>query len=65
VEGIYGLTNGCIGIKIKDEKNGNNYKKIIESDKMYDVIQSCSYSSFRVDWNIFKDFKKDFWKEFL
>lgn len=28
-------------------------------------ITSCSFSSFRVDWNIFKDMKKDFYKEFL
>ena len=65
INGEYGLTNGCIGIKIDNLKNGENYKKILESDIMTDIIKSCSFSSFRVDWNIFKEFKKDFWKEFI
>ena len=65
IEGNYGLTNGCIGIKIYNLENGKKYKKFLESDIMTDIIKSCSFSSFRIDWNIFKDFKKDFWKEFF
>ncbi len=65
IKGDYGLTNGCIGIKISDYQNGINYKNFLESDIMKDLIKSCSFSSFRVDWNIFKDMKKDFWKEFI
>lgn len=65
INGDYGLTNGCIGIKIEDIQTGNNYKRILESDGFKDIIKSCSFSSFRVDWNIFKNFKKDFWKEFI
>jgi hypothetical protein len=33
--------------------------------KFNKIIQSCIFSSFRIDWNIFKLFKKDFWKEFI
>ena len=35
------------------------------SNKFQDIIKSCTYSSFRIDWNIFKDMKKDFWKDFI
>ena len=65
INGNYGLTNGCIGIKIDSLKNGESYKKFLESDIMKEIIKSCSFSSFRVDWNIFKEFKKNFWKEFI
>ena len=65
LDGKYGLTNGCIGIKINSQLNGEQYKKFLESKQMYDIIQSCSYSSFRIDWNIFKTFKRDFWKEYV
>ena len=65
MEGKYGMTNGCIAIKIDNLKNGESYKKFLESDIMTDIIKSCSFSLFRIDWNIFKDFKKDFWKEFI
>jgi len=65
INGKYGLTNGCIGIEIENLKNGENYNFFLESSIMTDIIKSCSFSSFRVDWNIFKEFKKDFWKEFI
>jgi len=63
MNGDYGLTNGCIAIKICDVKNGEKYKNFLESKEMCDIVLSCSFSSFRVDWNIFKDMKRDFWME--
>jgi hypothetical protein len=39
--------------------------KALQSNKFNNIIQSCSYSSYSIDWNIFKEFKKDFWKEFI
>lgn len=61
IEGKYGLTNGCIAIRIDNQENGEKYKACLESEKMTNIIKSCSFSSFRVDWNVFKDLKKDFW----
>jgi hypothetical protein len=26
---------------------------------------SCSFSTYQPDWRIFKEFKNDFWKEFV
>jgi hypothetical protein len=65
MKGEYGLTNGCIGIQISDIIEGEEYKKALESKKMLNIINSCLFSSYRIDWNIFKYFKKDFWKEFV
>lgn len=65
MDGIYGLTNGAIGIKIVNIETGNNIKKAIKSNKFQSLLNSCLFSSYRIDWNIFKEFKKDFWKEFI
>jgi len=65
INGIYGLTNGAIGIKIDDIETGNNIKKALKSNKFQSILNSCLFSSYRIDWNIFKEFKKDFWKEFV
>ena len=65
INGDYGLTNGAIGIKIYSLEEGNNLKKALISDRFNKILKSCLFSSYRVDWNIFKEFKKDFWKEFI
>ena len=65
VIGKYGMTHGAMYIKILNEEEGNNIKKALTCDTFKDIIKSCTYSSFRIDWNIFKDMKKDFWKEFI
>lgn len=65
INGDYGLTNGAIGIKINNLEDGKQLRKALKSDKFNKMLKSCSFSSYRVDWNIFKEFKKDFWKEFI
>jgi hypothetical protein len=64
MEGKYGMTHGAMAIQVDNLEEATLISKVIESDKFDKVIQSCIFSSFRIDWNIFKEFKKDFWKEF-
>ena len=63
IEGKYGMTHGAMAIQVDNLEEATFISKVIESDKFDKVIQSCIFSSFRIDWNIFKEFKKDFWKE--
>ena len=63
--GKYGITHGAMSIKIDNLEEGNMISKAIISDEFQDIIKSCMFSSFRIDWNIFTYFKKDFWKEFI
>jgi hypothetical protein len=65
MEGKYGMTHGAMAIQVDNLEEATFISKVIESDKFDKVIQSCIFSSFRIDWNIFKEFKKDFWKEFI
>ena len=65
IDGEYGLTNGAIGIKITNIEYGMNIKNALQSKMFNNVLKSCLFSSYRIDWNIFTEFKKDFWKEFV
>jgi len=65
MDGKYGMTHHSIGIKVENIEEATNIGKVIESRKFDKIIQSCSYSLFGIDWNIFKELKKDFWKEYI
>jgi hypothetical protein len=65
MEGKYGMTQHSMAIQVDNLEEATNISKVIESDIFDKIIQSCLYSSYAIDWNIFKEFKKDFWKEFL
>ena len=65
MEGKYGMTHGAMAIQVDNLEEATLISKVIESDKFDKIIQSCIFSSFRIDWNIFKEFKRDFWKEFI
>jgi hypothetical protein len=64
VNGKYGMTNGAIGIVDKKE-NLISIKKAIESDKFKEILESCSWSNYRIEWRLFNYFNKDFYKEFI
>jgi hypothetical protein len=65
IEGKYGITHGAMGIEITYINNANDVCTAITSNAFKDLTKSCNYSSFRIDWNIFKYFKRDFWKDFI
>ena len=65
MEGKYGMTHHAMGIELFNESEATQLFKALTSEKMKILIDSCLFSLFRIDWNIFKDFKKDFWKEFI
>lgn len=62
MKGEYGMTHGAMAIKVDSLEEANNICNFITSDKFNEIINSCMYSNFRIDWNIFTDMKKDFWK---
>ena len=65
IDGSYGMTQHAMGIGIVNETEGKQLSKALTSEKMKILIDSCLFSSYAIDWNIFKDFKKDFWREFI
>jgi hypothetical protein len=65
LEGNYGITHGAMGIEIKDLEEGENILKALKSEKFNKIIKSMMFGNFRIDWNNFKTFKRDWWKEYL
>jgi hypothetical protein len=65
IDGKYGMTEHCIGIEIKTQEEGDCISKAIQSKKFSKILSSCLFSSFAIDRTLFKEFKKDFWREFV
>jgi hypothetical protein len=65
IEGKYGMTQGAIGIIIKNIDEGNNISNALLSTNFNNILRSCSWGNYRIDWHLFTYFKKDFWKDFI
>lgn len=66
LEGEYGMTQDSFGILIDNIQEGENILKSLKSDKFKNFIKdSCAWSNFRIDYRLFKDINKDWWKEFI
>jgi len=59
--GKYCLTEHAMGI-IDEPKNLDRILKVIKSDRMKQVFKACLWSNFQIDWRMFSDLKKDFYK---
>ena len=65
IDGIYGMTEHCIGIEIKTQEEGDCISKVLQTTKFAKILSSCLFSSFAIDRTLFKEFKKEFWREFV
>lgn len=61
INGDYGMTHCAMGIEISSLEEGKKIVDALKSDKFKSIIQSCCFSSFRIDWRIFIDFKRYFY----
>jgi hypothetical protein len=61
-DGKYGCTNGTFGIIVDSDEDGEALVALKDNEKFKKMLkESMCWSSFRVDWNMFKHFKKGFW----
>lgn len=65
LEGKYGITHSAMGIQIENKEEGEKIRQALVSDKFQKFLNSCKYSSYRIDWNLFKYMKREFWKKFI
>ena len=65
INGDNGMTEHAMGIQIEDVEEGQNMVNAITSEKFKNIIKDCSFSLYQLYWKIFKEFKRDFWKEFI
>ena len=59
------MTQHAMAIGVENETEANELVQALKSTKMKLFIESCQYSTYSIDWNIFKDLRKEFWKEFI
>ena len=59
------MSENSMAIKIDNVEEGNNISKALNNIEFKNIIQSCIWGNFRIDWRLFTYFKKDFWKEFV
>jgi len=65
LEGVYGMTHCAMAIEISSLEEGEKIVQALKSTKFDNLIQSCCFSSFRIDWRLFLDLKREFYLEFL
>ena len=62
LRGEYGMTQHAMGIAVRDSEESKNLMTCFQKEGFHELVEMCSWSSFALDWNIFSNFKRDFWK---
>jgi hypothetical protein len=65
IEGEYGMTQGAMAILVDSQEEANALKVALMCDEFGTLLKSMIVGNFRIDWNIFKSFRRDFWREFI
>jgi len=63
--GEYGMTHHAMALTIANEAEGVLLARSLQHVDLFSVIDSCSYSLYSMDWNMFRYFKKDFWRKYV
>ena len=64
-KGKLAFTSGCFAIPISSKAEGEKIVKALKSENFLKIIDATKWSSFRIEYQMFEYFKKDFWKEFV
>jgi len=62
IDGKYAMSQGSMAIIIDDIKEGEKLSKFLCSAIFNKIIKACLWSSFRIEWGMFKDLKKNFYE---
>lgn len=62
IEGKYGMTQHAMALIIDDIKEGEKLYKVLCSSVFEKILKACLWSSFAIEWGMFKDLKKNFYE---
>jgi len=62
IKGKYAMTQHAIAIVINNYKEGEKISKCLCSSIFNKILKACLWSSFAIEWGMFKDFKKNFYE---
>lgn len=61
LKGEYAMTQHAMAIIIDNNDEGQKISKVLCSDIFNKILKACLWSSFAIEWCMFKDFKKNFY----
>ena len=56
------MSQGAMAIVIDNFKEGQQLSKVLSSSVFEKILKACLWSSFRIEWGMFKDLKKNFYE---
>ena len=56
------MSQGAMAIVINNFKEGQQLSKVLSSSVFEKILKACLWSSFRIEWGMFKDLKKNFYE---
>jgi hypothetical protein len=62
IDGKYGMTQHAMALIIDDIKEGEKLSKVLCSSIFEKILKACLWSSFAIEWGMFKDLKKNFYE---
>lgn len=66
LDGTMGTTEGCFSIVASSKQEAENIQQALISKEFQEkVVKKTKWSNFRIDYKMFKYFRKDFWKDFI
>ena len=61
MNGEYGMTNHSMAIEVENEEEAKKLEEFLKSKEMKNIVDSCKWSNYMIDWNMFKYMKDKFW----
>jgi len=61
LEGRYAMTQHAMAIQVSNLEEASRIKACLESESFKQILNACTWSSFAIEWNMFSDFKGDFY----
>ena len=61
MNGDYAMTSHSFAIKVDSVEQAEIVRNSLLSENFKEIIKSCMWGNFAIDWRLFTFFKKDFW----
>lgn len=61
LEGQYAMTQHAMAIQVSNLEEASIIKAYLESESFKQILNACTWSSFAIEWNMFSDFRRDFY----
>ena len=62
IDGKYAMTQHAMAIRIDNEEEGKKVCEMLSSTIFAKILKACLWSSFAIEWSMFKDFKRNFYE---